>query len=212
MLRNRSLLFRALLPAGKHQRSIPRAPYLSDSKSVCSSNSTIWRFSLCLRTSLVGFQNVSAFPFFNSFICTSPSCAGKLSEIINNNQKHKVENNPDKWKLLPDDGQGLVRRFLSSSTRLNTSCKFLINRFLQVSNKVRHAWKHWLNSSKKNSKGTWSLLLALSPDKGSPSSPRMLFFPHCSSQAPPSTYKKLPSSFSSAPSIPQQSLLKYYPL
>lgn len=90
----------------KQEWDISRAPYLSDSKSVCSSNNTIWRFSLCLRTSLVGFQNTSTFPFFISFICTSPSWEEKHSEMVKDSQKHKAENNPDKRKLNPDDGQG----------------------------------------------------------------------------------------------------------
>ena len=152
VLRNQSLRSPCSLAAGKQQRDVPRAPYLSDSKSVCSSNSTIWRFSLCLRTSLVGFQNISAFPLFNSFICTSPSWEGKLSEKVNDNQKHKAENNPDKWKLLPADdlALGLVRRLLSSSIPLN-----LTEHFLKVSKtrEARHSLKHWLNNQRRIRKG-----------------------------------------------------------
>lgn len=111
-----ALLIRSLLPGKKQQWDVPQALYLSDSKSVCSSNSTMWRFSLCLRTSLVGFQNVSVFPFFSSFISTSPSWEGKI-KLINGNQKNKAEINPDKLKLLLEDDKGylFVRRLLSSS-------------------------------------------------------------------------------------------------
>lgn len=49
-------------------------PHLSDSSSVCSSNSTVRRFSLCPRTSPLGFQKSSVLPLPSSLINTSLSC------------------------------------------------------------------------------------------------------------------------------------------
>lgn len=49
-------------------------PHLSDSSSICSSNSTVRRLSLCPRTSPLGFQKTSALPRPSSSMNTSLSC------------------------------------------------------------------------------------------------------------------------------------------
>lgn len=45
-------------------------------------------------------------PIFQLVYMYFPILRIKISEKVNDNQKHKAENNPDKWKLLPDDDQG----------------------------------------------------------------------------------------------------------
>lgn len=60
-------------PAGVRGPAALR-PHLSDSSSVCSSSSTVYRFSRCLRTSSLGFQKSSGPPLPSSLMNTSLSC------------------------------------------------------------------------------------------------------------------------------------------